>query len=301
MTDSRTIAAAVARLLWSLWDALGVPSVVREHPHTCVDLEPLILFTPLLARTDARLRELALHWFCQHAEQVSSPRLAALAKRAPAAVREDLIDLLGPTGMLPKSLGVAPTEATRAATRPIQLDLRQPPLVQLRLRALVGPGMRSDVLLQLMLRHPEPLRTRVLTRLGYHKPRLLKVLHSLEQAGFVEVVMEGTAKTFRLVDVDSFRHLLGVAGLSWPDWWSVFVVLVELITFEDNARRTTVGLARLEAHSTRERLAPEVARLGVSLPLPVTARNARAAEDLMEWGMALVVQDLSEPAVGRRF
>ncbi len=54
---SPTITHLATVLTWSLWGALGVPSVVRNHTHLVVDPEPLFLASPLIAQHDTRLRE----------------------------------------------------------------------------------------------------------------------------------------------------------------------------------------------------------------------------------------------------
>jgi hypothetical protein len=72
---SAAISDAILDLLWSAWTELGVPGVERTHQRFAIDPDPLIVFTPALAKDDPRLVEQAAAWCGRHGAVVSKTRL----------------------------------------------------------------------------------------------------------------------------------------------------------------------------------------------------------------------------------
>jgi len=54
------LTAPLRELAWSLWTEFGVPGGVRNHRGVALDIEQLIVISPLLFEHDPRLRDQCL-------------------------------------------------------------------------------------------------------------------------------------------------------------------------------------------------------------------------------------------------
>lgn len=72
-------------LAWSLWAELGVSSWHRRHTDWSVELEPLIIFTALVAQHDPRLLREAVDWCVKNDRFISLVQLRniVIAQRLP--------------------------------------------------------------------------------------------------------------------------------------------------------------------------------------------------------------------------
>ncbi len=185
---------ALLDTLWTTWGGLGVHGWARGGARAVVDPEALIVITVQLG--DLRLVHETIDWGFRHAQLLSIARLRHLARRAGTV--EQLEQWIATVA------AGAPHVRWRAArpglvmddfsgsgeSRPYdEADPGGPATTLLRLRALTGPTMRSDVVRAL---HPvaRGLEASMSTaEIARHaagtSPGVLAVLRELTQAGFV--------------------------------------------------------------------------------------------------------------------
>ena len=154
--SSAAIIDFVEELAWSLWTELGVPGVVRNHRHTVVDPEALLVATPAMVWGEPRLRELAYGWCAVHSERTSTSRLRGLYAGLPGGAQApfgSFVATLRQGGLVRWSI---PSDEApwrdQPLVRRVSLDLSRPALLRLRMRGLCGVGARADVLCELLAR-----------------------------------------------------------------------------------------------------------------------------------------------------
>lgn len=263
----------LADLGWSLWSELGVPGVVRRHQHVAVDLEPLVLLTPWLARADARLHQEALRWCRSHRRWVSQSRLKALLKATSAEASETLRPFLAEL-----------VQPLAREERPPTLRLQRPSLVQLRLRALCGVGARADVLGQLLAHRSQPVTASRLAWLGYTKRAVAGILSDLDEGGLAHARADGNQLAYSLTQPQQLTELVQAQGLAWIDWRRVFLLLYEIDTLLAQSHKPA-PVRRVAATTSRDVMDGLADRLGLPRP-PVAAGDREAWERLTQWALA---------------
>lgn len=265
-------------LLWSLWTELGVPGIERRHAHVAVDPEPLIVATPWLAQADARLQHEALRWCAVHAERISASRLLALAKRAAPHVRnafDEFASTLAAQTRVRWS-AVAPkggTQIDKAKSLPA-LPATRPALVRLRLRALAGVSARADVLAELLAGAGGWVTAADLNHLGYSKRNIARVLTDLADGDVARSRRERNAIAFQLANGQTWRMLLGDAGLQWLRWDAVFALAIAAADLDAQSGKPD-PVKRVAGASAQLRLG-ELADV-LSMPSPPQVRGEVAA------------------------
>lgn len=249
----------ILETLWSLWAALGVPGLYRGHEGVAIDLEPLILFTPLLTASDPRLMHLAFGWCAQHGQLVSVSRLRGLFRRAPESVHRTFapwaaslsahgLKWPGAEEVDPDPL-LAPSHAT---DRRMPLDWARPAMVRLRARKLFGPGTKADLLCEFLSRPQQALSASELTWTGYSKRSLSLALSDFTDAGIVSLSTRKNVNFYRLNGPAPILKMLQASDVTWLDT----TLLVHLLTvaLELAAAREQPGIvqrvvaARLRDH-----------------------------------------------------
>jgi hypothetical protein len=279
-----------ADLAWSLWGELGVPSVVRNHTRVVIDPEPLIVASPLLAQTDARLRDEIQRWCASHADRISTSRLKGLAKRAQPDVRAAFDSLAATLATNGSARWPHPPDAEtwpfHPAPKPRTLHLDRPSLLALRARAMVGVGARADVLCTMLGRTDRWTRASDLDHLGYSKRNVARVLGDLAEVGALQQRAERNTLTFRFASREPWEHLLQLEGLTWVRWDLVFDLSFALLRLVSHASKP-IAVQRVEATKARA----ELDTLGVSLDL-LRSPDVRGSEApvalLLSWGEARV-------------
>jgi hypothetical protein len=212
---------ACAALAASLWAELGAP-LARLHSHVAVDPEPLIVFTPTLARNEGRLLGLAASWCLRYEARISASRLAHVAKRAPRGVAEAWEAFRGDLAAHGGSWGKPAPSPRPVDVRVVGLDITRPALIRLRMRGLAGVAARADVLVELLARANEwhsaqvgdPIATRRSTDV---------VLTDLVATGLVDERTTGGRREVRLAEPNALARLVGgAADLAYPSWAQIF-------------------------------------------------------------------------------
>lgn len=277
-------------LLWSLWAEMGVPGAVHAHPHTAIDPEWLVLYTPLLGMGDARLLEMSFAWCAQHGQHgLQRKRLTGLSKTMSSSARQafnTVAERLTPHA--PQLWG-----PTRSNTPMPELDtMRQvafrvdrPSMVVLRARMLFGLSARPDILCALLSQPDRMLTAEDVKHLGFSRRTVSRVLADLVSSGVLSGRQDGYRNTFRLQNPDELTRLFQAEGLQWTPWHLVMPLLTAMLPLDPPPE--SEGLGRITANQVREAVLPLVHRMVIKPP-PTTAGNPRAFSDIHAWGQTLL-------------
>lgn len=272
-------------LLWSLWTEVGVPGLARSHGHFAVDPEPLIVVTPWLAMSDARLQAEVLRWCVAHGDRISASRLLALVAAAPPQVRQ-AFDTFAATLAAQSRVRWRPAAQEHAPQTKVtktspSLPLTRPALVRFRLRAVAGVGARADVLAELMSQPDTWVVASDLNHLGYSKRNVSRVLTELAEGGLAQSRRWRNALAFQLGAMQPWQALVGGADLSWPPWSALFLLAVTAAELSAQADKPE-PVKRVAAASARAQLAELAAEMSVEPP-PEVRGHAAAFEMTIAW------------------
>jgi len=276
--------SAALDLAWSLWGELGVPSAARRHSHWLADPEPLLVWTPLVAEHDARLRDEIFRWGHAHADRLSMTRLRGLLHERPTNVAASfggLAATLAEAGSKgwPQQTGIPPWPR-RPKPRRSPCPVDRPALAALRLRALAGVGARADLLTALAT-HSESWRSaRDLEWLGYTKRSIARLLEELNEAGYLRRRAQRNSMQYTLVNRPLWTRLAGVDNVVPIDIAAVGSFVHHVLTVAQSSAKP-IAVRRVDA--VRQRAALEQAASLLELPSPPSDDDA--ATDLMQWGL----------------
>ena len=298
MSKSSATESAVA-LAWSLWSDLGVPGVQRNHDHVEIDPEPLIVVTPLLAASDARLMEQALSWCVGHADRVATSRITGLLGVLPdevASAFSGFAATVNAVGRANWPAGAAEPWPQIPKLRDIPLPMARPSLLRLRARALCGLGARADALCDLLASPDTWVTADDLSDNGHTKRNMARVLAELTEAGLIQGRRDGNVRLFRCAN-PPLAQSLGGLPVDMPRWTPIFKLVV-LSTRLDRMQDLPPAVRRVAANTLRDQLA-ELAD-GLSLDRPPETRGVPEAwERTRDWARTQLEQiaDGSSPAI----
>ena len=291
---------AALRVAWQQWTALGVAGTVAPPDHA-IDLEALILFTPVLRHDDPRLHDEAFDWCVHHAHRlVSIGRLRRLRAALPDQARDAYDNFAACVNATSAPRMMWPTnhagDKTRTSGKSQPPNLRHPALLQLRLRCLFGVTARADVLLQFlrprMVHELSPSMTLTVSAfadLGYSKPAIAEVLNDLAMAELLERWRRGNRDYYELALVDALRGLIsGPLPATAPSWVSRFRILASLLSAEATTHEKKPVVQAVAILRQLEQHHDALERLGVKPPA-----HAQTWPDLASWARRAL---LDEPA-----
>jgi len=275
-TFSDEVARFARDLLRSLWAELGVEGAPRRHDWQAIDLEPLIVFTAMVA--DAALRERTISWCSVNSRHLSSARLNRFATELGQNAAHSF-----------NRYAEAFRKRSRRTRVSLSPDLRRPSLIQLRLRALVGVTPRAEVL-RLLLAEPNEGKSAaaLLNAAGYGRARLAQALDMLTVAGVATAHPQGDDVVYRLSRPSELAQAVSGLPARFPDWSATFRVVAEILEYA----KETAGRAASRAASaaeTVERIRDELAAIpGASHPPHVTDEGSIAAFE--RWARSFVAE-----------
>lgn len=282
MSPSEALEHSATELAWSLWSELGVPGVVRRHPSVVVDPEPLLVVTPILARTDERLLAEVLRWWETHADRLSVSRISGLTRSLPTDARTRFKSFSARRGDdAPRSKSARGVASAVRERVPPRLPVERPSMLRLRMRALCGVGARADTLTSLLLRGSTWTGATELAGYGYSKRTVARILNDLADAGIATRVAEGNSLRFRLTDPGALADLVADAGLPEPRWSDTFHVVAELLTLAGMESKPAT-VRRVAAHQTREAIVDRSHLLNWRPP-PPTRGDPEAWDRVLTW------------------
>ncbi len=274
---------------WSLWSELGVAGVLRNHAHVALDPEPLIVFSPSLFQTDARLRGEVMRWCASQADRISASRLHGLVKLAPREVSAAFAELAAALSVhgvrwTGRDVRESSSRAVAATIKPLSLPTARPALVRFRLRALAGVGARADVLAALLGRDGGWLVASDLHGLGYSKRNVARILAELGDSALVHARTERNTIAYRTHSPESWKRLVKSEGLAWPDWAAVFSFVDDIVRLWAQSSKSE-SVRRVAAVKAAQRF--EVASDALGLERPPATRGMADAWDLtVPWAEA---------------
>jgi len=282
---SDEVAGFARDLLHSLWAELGVEGAPRRHDWQAIDLEPLIVFTAMVA--DAALRDRTLSWCTVNSLHLSAARLNRFAWELGQTTAHSFRRY---------------TEALRKRSRrmgaSLSPDLRRPSLIQLRLRALVGVTARAEVL-RLLLAEPHQGKSAaaMVRAAGYGKAGLAQALELLTVAGVATAYTEGDQVVYRLSRHSELAQALSGLPARFPDWSATFRVVAAILEY---AKETAGRAASRVATATLvvERILDEIESIpGASRPPRVTDEGSVAAFE--RWARSFVAEQAGAHVVAQ--
>lgn len=209
-------------LAWSLWGELGVQSIENHHKNCLIHLEELVILTSILSEHDPRLREEAIDWLSRHHELISISRLRTYINE----LTEDSKRLFSrfaatlnfvSSAKWPYAENAIPFKV-KITGKSILPSFENPSLLMLRLRALVGPGAKADILTHFMTRSELQLSAADLIEIGYSKRSLLTALDHLASSGIVAVKQIRNKKKYELKRPKELQVVIGKLPKTAPSW-----------------------------------------------------------------------------------
>jgi len=263
------LADALLDRLAAGWIALGA-SLGGDADQTLVDLEGLIAMTALRGSDEPRVYEAALDWCIEHGTLVNWARLRTVACEIggdPAAIWAFAARVAGGGGpRWPVVAGPAIPYRSRGKTR--TRDLRELGALVVRLRALFGVAVRSDILAVLATEPAlAPSLAELAARTRSTKRNVGIAVDTLALGGAVEIDRVGNAQRVRLAADPGLHAWLGAVPEP-ADWVSRFTVVEAVLDFEAAVAGPPLARA-VEARVLAEGLLPRARRSG--LPVPDTS------------------------------
>jgi hypothetical protein len=306
---------------WDEWAQMGVSATAHHESHWAQDPEALLVFTLEVARADPRLFDELLDWALHNEGLLSVRRLRAmcidetdralvaatiswLGRRRPRArlrssehhqVQSDLELLFdgrpavgdADPDFAAQGLLRPPAEPSRKSQAP---DLRSPINLDFRLRAMLGVGIRAEVVRIMLCVHAPWMTAGALARTSvYAKRNVHDALAGLADAGAISVFTTSGEQRYT-IDKSAWAALLDLAPTKLPshrEWPQLLAVLRTILRWSRQPDLIEAS-EYLRASATRqllEHIRPELAFAGVKTNLRATAAEAPAA-------LEKVVQDI---------
>lgn len=150
-------------------------------------------------------------------------------------------------------------------------DLRHPSSARLRLRALVGQGVRAEVLLYLAT-HDHAHGRLISQRTAYSQRQVAEYLSALGESGYAESWGEGRTVQYRLRT--GIRETLGNDTARYVDWIKAYELLVGLwTTFAEAETHSDAYEASVRLRSGLEIASEQLPVEGLALALPDPGRH----------------------------
>lgn len=222
-------------LAWGLWAELGVSTWSRTHGWWCVELEPLIAFTAIVADThDPRLLRESVDWCVRNEPFISRHQLRHVVK-AQAWPTVGPIGAFGAT--VSRHTGTKWPEVDTEEPYDFQLSgksqvpsLEQPALLQLRLRAVLGVSARAEIVRVLLTNTArEWSAAEIAERVAYTKRQVTSDLEMLTVGGVITRAAGPGGAAYVLADPDGVIHLVGKLPRVAPRSAPLFRSLVGLV------------------------------------------------------------------------
>jgi hypothetical protein len=304
-------------LAWDEWGQMGVPATPHRRSRWVQDPEALVVFTLEVGRDDPRLFDAVLGWLVVNHALVSVRRLRTMCRDA-----EDERLLAGALGWLaqrrprarlsprgapyggerePLFRGLsAPVRAPDPAFGAVGLlrsapvpgdatapDLRAPINLALRLRELLGVGVRAEVVRFLLTVAESTVNAQAVARsAGFAKRNVHEALVSLHAAGVVSQWTVDNEKRYA-IDRTVWKQLLEIEGDELPEHRAWPQLLAGLRTIRRWLHRP--GLDELSeymldsrARELLEDVRPDFAPAGVVVPRRNAAGSWAELEALVE-------------------
>ncbi len=306
---SKQLTGRLVEFCWDEWAQLGLLASTQRVSPWAADPEALIVFTLEIARADPRLFDEVLDWTLLNERLLSVRRLRAictsaadralvdaaigwLARQRPrarlkvryASVETSLAPLFpggGPVTEADPSFAAAgllrpPLTPSRKSGAP---DLVAPINLDLRLRAILGVGIRAEVIrVMLGMRAPWMTAQTLAQASSYAKRNVHEALAGLAEAQVIHSFTVGGEQRYA-IDKEIWAALLQRSPASLPghrDWPQLFSTLRAILRWSREEARTTDSdyLLASGARQLLDQLRPDLSFAGIAIQRSVVAANA---------------------------
>ena len=239
----------VTDLIASHWEQLGVGLTPgnRAQADTWIDLESLMAFTLLVPHGDKRILEGALEWTIQNRNAINTSRLKRvgnlLAGSRPQYNRKSVQDLLNDiaSGDMDRFVQRVAEQmsTTFYSTRGIlgAVNLANPRLTQLKLRAMFGINARAEILMYL-LQHPSQNSNAMARQIGFAQKQVYLILENWTAAGIVRRIQQGRAGNYSLTRPEKWKQALELtkipAAINWMKTFHTLSLIMDIVAETDD-------------------------------------------------------------------
>lgn len=312
------ITAGLVEVIWRHWVALGVSAHGSVERTVFVDIEPLIITTFLMGRSDLRLLEAAYGWMNVNAAVINRSRLKAVLKLfqlrldgSPDVLYLDVAShfvhqktktakhaaktLEGFKGMVDEDYR---SSLSHAMDDPdlVSPDTSNPALLQLRLRLIFGVDARVETLSYLAF-HANGNSNAIARETCYWQKNIYLILERWALAGIVNKSPAG----YSLSHGPQLLKSLGVTRLptyiNWPKAYAALVSLAHLLHREDTSRTEYLGASRFR--DLQNEVGSAAGTLGLTVPSPTGYPGAAYFAPFAEAVLAMLDRLNNPPLAGR--
>lgn len=272
-------------LAWGLWAELGVSTWSRTHGGWCVELEPLIAFTAIVADThDPRLLRESVDWCVRNERFISRHQLRHVVK-AQSWPSVDRIAAFGAT--VSRHTGTRWPAVNGAEAYDFHLSgksqvpsLEQPALLQLRLRAVLGVSARAEIVRVLLTNTArEWSAAEIAERVAYTTRQVTSDLEMLTQGGLIDRVPGTGGAAYLLAAPDRVLRLVGKLPRVAPRSAPLFRSLVGLVDAVEAASATGLTTPAAELARHMRDLDPAFRQARLRMP----PRDSDYLEETVRW------------------
>jgi hypothetical protein len=298
---------------WDEWAQMGVSATTHRESPWAQDPEALLVFTLEVARADPRLFDELLDWTLHNESRLSIRRLRTVCidetDRALVAATISWLGRRRPRARLPTSerlqasheleplfdggaiigdadpdfaaagLLRAPLEPSGKSQAP---DLRIPINLDFRLRAMLGVGIRAEVVRIMLCMYAPQVTAGALARTSvYAKRNVHDAVTGLADAGVIAAFAVAGEQRYT-IDKAAWGGLLDLTPEQLPshrEWPQLLAVLRKILRWSRQPEliETSEYLRASAARQLLEHIGPDLAFAGVKTNLRATAEQAPAA------------------------
>ena len=315
--DLRELRSALEQELlafcWGEWAQLGVLAApLGSASPWAQDPEALIVLTLEVARMDPRLFDETLDWMTLNERLLSVRRMRAMCidDEDRALVRsantwlswqrpsepvpttaikhrrslQPLFYMGGPIDDLDPSFAAAgfarpPLRRSGKSSHP---NLSAPIALALRLRAILGVGIRAEVVRVMLGKSGSWVNAQELARASaFSKRNVHDALAGLVEANVIAVAAAGSELRY-MIDTNAWSALLGLGSRELPgyrEWRPLLGALRRVMRFarHDSLQESSAYMSASATRQLLDELRPELSLAGIGPPMKVTAEDAPRA------------------------
>ena len=270
-TASQRLHQHALDLAWSLWRQLGVSTWSSPHEDWAIELEPLIVYTAMIAEQDTRLLRESIDW-CVSNHGLLSLRQVRHILRAHRWPTNGPIGRFGAT--VSRATGKPWPGVKEAAAHEVvpsgrsqAPSLAKPELLQLRLRSIFGVTSRAEVVRVLLI---DPKRAwslaEITDRVAYTRRQVTTDLEMLTLGGVTRRWESRGSFGYTLHDVEGLVGWLGATPRVSIHWAPLFRIMAGLLDAIDQIVARQWRLPAAELSRRMRDLDQELDQLRLSPP-----------------------------------
>ena len=289
MTSAEAARESAIDLAWSLWAELGVSTWARGHQDWSIEVEPLMVLTAFVGRSDPRLMRESIDWCAQFKDFISINQFRHVVTAArlpfPGEVNDYSATVANHTKRNMPGADVGEAYSLKRSHASRLPDFSSPSLVQLRLRALLGVSARAEVL-RVLVTHPARTWTiaDMAKHVAYTRRHVATALDRLQIAGVVYATGSDGKHEYVVRASEELAALSGPRPRVVPRWGAVVGALVTILKALTQVTSPALSMPESELSRQLRLLQPHLHDAGILLP---ELRREALVEDFVEWGAGI--------------